>query len=73
MDYVNKAIEIDEGDSISYDTRAEILLNLKRYEEALKDIDKAIELNPQEPHHQELRQDILSAMNNPDNHKSAKK
>jgi tetratricopeptide (TPR) repeat protein len=46
VDFYTQAIELDQQDVSFYSNRAACYLNLKKYEEALQDGTKCVELNP---------------------------
>lgn len=46
LDLCNREIELDPGDALAVANRGETYQRMRRYDEALADFNRAVELNP---------------------------
>lgn len=64
--YASAPRPVDENDADALARRASIALDAGRKEEALKDLNRAVELKPEDAHHRVLRAKVRMAMNQRD-------
>lgn len=58
----NKAIKLDGNFQLALENRANLLIKLERYQEALNDCEKALKIDPESDFAEELKKEALSGM-----------
>lgn len=58
----DKAIKLDNNFQIALENRANVLIKMERYKEALKDCKKALNINPSSDYAKELKNEALQAL-----------